>query len=1502
MKQILGLDLGTNSIGWALLEADETDKPSRIVKMGSRIIPMDAATLGDFEKGNSQSQTSERTRYRSIRRLRERHLLRRERLHRILHILGYLPAHYDNQIDFTKQYGKFLPESETKLPYSTNSSGQFEFIFQRSFEEMLKDFSVHQPLLVADGKKVPYDWTLYYLRKKALTEKIEKEELAWLLLHFNQKRGYYQLRGEEEEEAISNELVEFYSLKVVDVVAGEISAKKKDEQWYDVHLENGWVYRRSSKVPLEWTGKIKEFIVTTQLESDGSIKKDREGNEKRSFRAPKEDDWTLVKKKTEYDIEHSNKTVGCYIYNTLLNTPTQKIKGNLVRTIERKFYKSELIAILNKQAEFHPELKDASLYYSCLEELYKNNETHRNSISRCDFTNLFVNDVIYYQRPLKSKKSLISDCPYEKYNYVDKETGEIVDIPIKCIAKSHPLFQEFRLWQFIRNLRIYERERIVDGKLQIDVNVTNEFLPSEDAYCDLFDWMNNRKEIDQKSFLKYPAFGLKTKTANYRWNYMEEKNYPCNETRAIITDRLKKVTTVPDNFLSTEIEQSLWHILYSVNDKIEVEKALSSFAKKHQLSDDFVDVFKKTPPFKNEYGSYSAKAIKKLLPLMRMGRYWSADAIDIKTQNRIEAILNGEASDSIKKPVFETEIAFTQKESFKGLPVWLACYVIYNRHSETSDLTRWKSPKDVDYYLNNFKQFSLRNPIVEQVITETLRVVRDIWKKYGDISEIHVELGRDMKNPADKRQRISEQNAVNENTNLRIKALLIELFNDAETENVRPYSPMQQEILRIYEEGALAELDKNDTLFDDIMRISRLSQPSHSELIKYKCWLQQKYRSPYTGEMIPLAKLFTSSYEIEHVIPQSRYFDDSFSNKVICEAAVNKDKGNCLGYEYIKNNFGKIIEVGQGRQVKILSPEAYEDFVKSHYAKSRTKMAKLLMDDIPDSFIERQLNDSRYISSEIKRLLSNVVRTDDEAEATSKNVISCTGGVTSILKQDWGINDVWNSIISPRFERMNQLTKSSAFGKWENKSGKRVFQTDMPIESQKGFNKKRIDHRHHAMDALIIACATRSHINYLNNESAKADAKETRFDLRNKLCFKNKTDNNGNYSWSFHKPWPTFTQDAYNELKMIIVSFKQNLRVINKTVNRYQHYVDGVKVSDRQVKGDSWAIRKSLHKETVSGQVTLQQKKTIRLSAALEDWQSIVDKELKNAIKTLILQYGKYDAKTILKYFKDREYILGSKHISNVEVYYYETDNAASRVLLDDSFDSKKIASVTDSGIKKILSRHLSNYNEEKNGKTIEHPGLAFSADGLDALNSNLIVLNGGKPHKPIKRVRTYEAMGSKFAVGTNGNKKSKYVEAAKGTNLFFAIYQSEEGKRSYTSVPLNEVIERQKNGLPPVPEISENGAKLLFWLSPNDLVYVPTQEEIDNAINLSEATQKTDRIYKMVSCSETSCFFIPQFVASPIIQTTELGSKNKAEKTWSGQMIKACCVKLKIDRLGNIV
>ncbi|MBJ6369367.1 hypothetical protein JF259_14835 [Snuella sp. CAU 1569] len=897
MKRILGLDLGTNSIGWALVEKDFDNKQGKIHGMGSRIIPMSQDVLGDFGKGNSISQTAERTGYRSVRRLRERHLLRRERLHRVLNVLGFLTEHYASQIDFEKRLGQFIDETEPKLAWrkigrKKNGKEKFEFLFQNSFNEMVSEFKMN-----GQDVKIPYDWTIYYLRKKALTRRIEKEELAWIILNFNQKRGYYQLRGEEEEEN-PNKLVEFYSLKVVDVKADE-EPNRKGETWYSLILENGWIYRRSSKTDMsDWKDKVKDFIVTTDMNDDGSVKTNKEGEEKRSFRAPKEDDWTLIKKKTEQEINQSHKTVGTYIYENLLQKPNQKIKGKLVRTIERKFYKEELKQILQKQIECQPELFTDDLYNDCVRELYRSNEAHQMQLSKRDFVHLFLNDIIFYQRPLKSKKSSIANCSLEFRAFKDKD-GNKQTLYLKAIPKSNPYYQEFRVWQWLYNLKIYTKEN--------DTDVTNQFIRGAEDWERLFEFLMEHKEVNHIDLLnyfiepivkeKFPSAKGKTLKAEilkeigkYRWNYVydgekdESKKYPMNETGYEIRRRLNKVKNVPENFLKRDVEQYLWHVIYSVTDKIEFEKALIAFANKYGLDEaSFTENFKKCKPFDSDYGRYSEKAIKKLLPLLRLGKYWSWDAIDEKTKDRINKIITAEYDEKIKDRVREKAIRLNEEHHFQGLQLWLAQYIVYDRHSEANSVGKWNSIADLENYLQEFKQHSLRNPIVEQIVTETLRVVKDIWNHYGKgvkdyFDEIHIELGRDMKNPADKRKNLTNIISENENTNLRIKTILSELLNDNSIENVRPYSPMQQEALKIYEDGVL---NSGIEIPDDIDKISKKSEPTKSEIQRYKLWMEQKYRSPYTGRPIPLSKLFTPAYEIEHIIPQSRYFDDSFSNKVI---------------------------------------------------------------------------------------------------------------------------------------------------------------------------------------------------------------------------------------------------------------------------------------------------------------------------------------------------------------------------------------------------------------------------------------------------------------------------------------------------------------------------------------------------------------------------------------------------------------------------------------------
>ncbi|MDY5969022.1 MAG: HNH endonuclease domain-containing protein [Bacteroidales bacterium] len=1542
MGKILGLDLGTNSIGWAVVDTERKE----IVGAGSRIIPLDGEITSNYEKGNASSQTGDRTMKRLARRTMQRFQLRRERLLRVLRVMGFLPEHYAGQLN---RYGQFLDHGEPKLAWREGKDGKMEFLFQASFGEMLRDFEKRQPAILAEGRKVPYDWTIYYLRHKAINQPIAKEELAWVLLQLNQKRGYYKLRGkdEQEQESKKKDIKKDIVRQRVTSVTEDTETKGKKKR-FRIVLGNGMEFYNWALRKPEWEGMEKDFVVTTSLDKDGNVE--------RSFRVPNDDDWTLLKLKTEEAIKENKTTVGDYIYSALLDNPDQKIVGQLVRTVDRCYYLDEARAILNKQAEFIPELRNRELYGKCITELYGVNDPYRHNIEQRDFTYLLVDDTLFYQRPLKSKKSLVSDCPYEARCYVDKETGEVMKQPLKCASKSHPLFQEFRLWQFVGNLKIYK----MDAK-GFSKDVTPQLLPDGEACptlfsghgdkgkarADLFDWLNDKDSINQKTLLQYPGFNIpKEERDKYRWNYVEDKSYPVNATRADMLKALKEAG-VDANFLTQEKEVEMWHMLYSISDAKEMEKAAEKYAYRNGMKNAgaFAERFCRIKPYDADYAAYSLKAIKKLLPLMRMGQHWNEQDVDTSTKERIRGLIDGtlqeQAIDRIRQRDKDGDkdrnahFEYRALQDCQGLPVWEACYVAYGRHSEGTDVQCWESPDDIDAYLTKFRHHSLRNPIVEQVAMETLRTVRDIWRQFGRPDEIHLEMAREMKQTAEERKRATDRNTQNERTNMRIKQLLSMLAdNECDMENVLPYSPSQQEKLKIYEQGAI---DAGGPPENDVKEVFNLlssplqdNTPSRSEVLKYKQWLEQRYLSPYTGQVIPLSRLFTEDYQIEHVIPQARYFDDSMLNKVVCEAAVNAKKGSLTAHEFIMQCHGEVVELPGGRTVTILGVQEYEEQMRKNYHdRNRAKWERMMLDDVPETFINRQLNDSRYISRFLMSVLSNVVREKDkdgnaEPDAISKNLITVTGAVTDRLKRDWHLNDQWNTIILPRFERLDAMANE---GKAPiaglrfvalSREGHKIPQKPTP---QLNFSSKRIDHRHHALDAIVIACATREHVNLLSNEAAlpknHANRLSLSFKLREQEEWTNKGKPNKKFG-SFKLPWPNMPMDTLQALQGIAVSFKKDVRVLTLTKNRCRHLEKDAKGNLRSSmvlqEGRNLAIRKALHKDTVFGEVRLRLKKDVNLKEALSNPNIIlVDKELRQKVKELRAE-GKGE-KDMLAYFKKNSDVWPEAADGKVEVYYRTEDTTdryfASRYgnSLVNLFAMKKtekeaekvIKSITDTGIQKILLAHL---HAEGND-----PQKAFCAEGVERMNANIVALNGGRQHKPIRTVRCYEK-ANKFAVGNAGNKKKKFVEAAKGTYLFYLVCSMPGKSREGVPLPLCTVVDLQKKHGGKWHEhlledlssescaILPQETKVLFILSPNDLVYCPSKEEREQGVKEIDKS----RIYKIVSCSDKSLYGVPAYVAKAIEDKVEFESQNKMTKTLEGETIRDICLPLNVDRLGNVV
>ena len=327
---------------------------------------------------------------------------------------------------------------------------------------------------------------------------------------------------------------------------------------------------------------------------------------------------------------------------------------------------------------------------------------------------------------------------------------------------------------------------------------------------------------------------------------------------------------------------------------------------------------------------------------------------------------------------------------------------------------------------------------------------------------------------------------------------------------------------------------------------------------------------------------------------------------------------------------------------------------------------------------------------------------------------------------------------------------------------------------------------------------------------------------------------------------------------------------------------------------------------------------SISLKKALEENYDLYDSYVLSLVNNL-----KEENKTIKEIVEK----LG-KEYSKVEVYEKFVATRFGNEL--ESFASissdkiiKTIESITDTGIQRILKNHLDSYKELVDDKVKYDTEKAFSPDGILEMNNNIVNLNNGKFHHPIYKVRTADAMGTKFSVSEYGQKSTKYVVTAAGSNAFCGFYQNGTDRKFYIPT-LRESVQNLKDGFEPCPVThpDDTDFKLIFVLNPNDLVYVPTEEEKENPnlIDFSKMKkEQLNRVYKFTDGSGTTMNFVPSNVSSLLFNMSNkeqektqiklsiqnelgLGSpQSKNQNSLDGIQIKSVCIKLKVDRLGNI-
>ena len=276
---------------------------------------------------------------------------------------------------------------------------------------------------------------------------------------------------------------------------------------------------------------------------------------------------------------------------------------------------------------------------------------------------------------------------------------------------------------------------------------------------------------------------------------------------------------------------------------------------------------------------------------------------------------------------------------------------------------------------------------------------------------------------------------------------------------------------------------------------------THDNILKYKLWQECNRICPFTGKQISVTQLFeTGEVQIEHIQPYSRSLNDSYMNKTLCFADENRAKGNQTPFEY----YGK-----DEKNWEIVKQRVLSNFYDTkEHPKRYKKFLHFVKEKLEEDFVTRQLNDTRYLSKEAKNYLAQIV--------PSNNIITPTGAVTAKLRQFWGFNQL-------------------------------IGETK---------NKERTDHRHHAIDAIVVALTKRQYINEMS-----------KFNRYNKVANPNK----------FPLPWELIWQDAQNAVNQILVSHKKNNRVI--TTKKTTVTKNGKKYINTGI-----AARGQLHKETVFGQ------------------------------------------------------------------------------------------------------------------------------------------------------------------------------------------------------------------------------------------------------------------------------------------------------------------------------
>ena len=700
----------------------------------------------------------------------------------------------------------------------------------------------------------------------------------------------------------------------------------------------------------------------------------------------------------------------------------------------------------------------------------------------------------------------------------------------------------------------------------------------------------------------------------------------------------------------------------------------------------------------------------------------------------------------------------------QGMQYSDACKAAGYNHSSKSLTKEEIECRELTDRLELLPKNSLRNPVVEKILNQMINVVNSIIETYGKLDEIRVEMARDLKKTAKEREITTKH------------------INQAKDEHAK-----------------IAEIIKRDFGFAYVSR---------NDIIRYKLYMELKdngFHTLYSGRYIPYRQLFSNSFDIEHIIPKAKLYDDSFANKTLEAKDVNLAKRDKTAFDFVKETYPERFE-------------EYKSIVEDLYRRGiigSKKRDYLLMteENIPSDFLNRDLCDTRYISKKAIDILSQVVRV----------VTPTTGSITDKLREDWLLKDLMKELNLPKYKTAGLVNI------YEDHNGK-------PIEKIKDWTKRN-DHRHHAMDALTIAFTKPSHIQYLNNMKARSDKSSSVYAIERK-----ETDRRPDGKIIFKAPMKNFRQNAKEQLEALLVSIKSKAKVT--TINKNKPTKRNSK--EKPTIQLTLTPRGSLHNETVYGARKRYLIKSEKVGAAFNEGKisHVSKKVFREALHKRLIMFGGDPKKAFTgKNSLDKSPIwLDSNHTyhvpQKVDVLYLETIYTV-RKPIDANLNIEKVMDV---GIKRILEDRLREFdgNAAKAFANLDENPIWLNKEKGIAIKS--VTINTGlKEPEPI---RTKKDKDGRQILDENGTPiPSDYVQTA--GNHHIAIFEDENGKLQEHVVSFYETTARKIQGLPVVDKEynKELGWKFLFTLKQNEMFVFPSED-----FNPKEFDLMNPENYKIIS------------------------------------------------------